>query len=72
MTNKLSRNSDSDNARVALITGAAHRIGATTAKLLHQNGMNIVLHYRGSREKAQALQNELNKIRENSVILIQA
>ena len=72
MTNKLSRNTDSDNARVALITGAAHRIGATTAKLLHQNGMNIVLHYRGSREKAQALQNELNKIRENSVILIQA
>ncbi len=57
---------------VVLITGAAHRIGATTAKLLHQNGMNIVLHYRGSREKAQAVQKELNDKRENSVILIQA
>lgn len=57
---------------VVLITGAAHRIGAATAKLLHQNGMNIVLHYRSSREKAQALQKELNAIRENSVILIQA
>ncbi len=57
---------------VVLITGAAHRIGATTAKLLHQNGMNIVLHYRGSREQAQAVQKELNDKRENSVILIQA
>lgn len=57
---------------VVLITGAAHRIGATTAKLLHKNGMNIVLHYRGSREEAQAVQKELNAQRENSVILIQA
>lgn len=57
---------------VVLITGAAHRIGATTAKLLHQNGMNIVLHYRGSREQAQAVQKELNDQRKNSVILIQA
>ena len=60
------------NNPVVLITGAAHRIGATTAKLLHQNGMNIVLHYRGSREQAQAVQKELNEQRENSVILIQA
>ncbi|MCK5644727.1 MAG: pteridine reductase [Gammaproteobacteria bacterium] len=60
------------NNKVALITGAAHRIGATTAKLLHENDMNIVLHYRGSRKQAQALQKELNDIRENSVILIQA
>ncbi|GMR16011.1 MAG: pteridine reductase [Gammaproteobacteria bacterium] len=60
------------NNPVVLITGAAHRIGATTAKLLHQNDMNIVLHYRGSRQQAQALQKELNDLRENSVILIQA
>ena len=60
----------SDNP-VVLITGAAHRIGATTAKLLHQQGMNIVLHYRSSREAAKKLQDELNKLRENSVILIQ-
>ena len=60
------------NNPVVLITGAAHRIGATTAKLLHENGMNIVLHYRGSREDAQAVQKELNDKRENSVILIQA
>jgi pteridine reductase len=72
MSDNPSNNSESSNLKVALITGAAHRIGATTAKLLHENGMNIVLHYRGSREKAQALQKELNDKRKNSVILIQA
>ena len=29
--------------KVVLITGAAHRIGATTARLLHAEGMNILL-----------------------------
>jgi pteridine reductase len=72
MSDNPSNNSDSNNIKVALITGAAHRIGAATATLLHQNGLNIILHYRGSREKAQSLQKELNDLRENSVILIQA
>jgi len=72
MSDDQPNNSKSNSNKVALITGAAHRIGATTARLLHQNGMNIVLHYRGSREQAQAVQKELNDIRENSVILIQA
>ena len=61
----------SDN-KVVLITGAAHRIGATTARHLHGEGMNIVLHYRSSRDAAQALQDELNTIRDNSVVLVQA
>lgn len=72
MSDNPSNNIHPEKLKVALITGAAHRIGATTAKLLHQNGMNIVLHYRGSREKAQSLQKELNMERENSVIIIQA
>jgi len=72
MSDNQSNNSESNPNKVALITGAAHRIGATTARLLHGNGMNIVLHYRGSREQAQAVQNELNNEREDSVILIQA
>lgn len=71
MSDNLPNNSSANN-KVVLITGAAHRIGATTAKLLHQHGMNIVLHYRGSRDKAQAVQKELNAARENSVIIIQA
>lgn len=58
--------------KVVLITGAAHRIGAVTARLLHQAGMNIVLHYRGSRIAAQQLQKELLQQRPDSVILVQA
>ena len=58
--------------KVVLITGAAHRIGATTARRLHAEGMNILLHYRHSREAAEKLQAELNAIRAASVQLIQA
>lgn len=58
--------------KVALITGAAHRIGAVTARQLHAEGMNILLHYRNSRQAAEALQNELNALRADSVHLIQA
>jgi pteridine reductase len=58
--------------KVALITGAAHRIGATIARTLHAEGMNIALHFRSSRSAAEALHAELNRLRPNSVILIQA
>jgi len=57
--------------KVVLITGAAHRLGATTARMLHAEGMNILLHYRHSRDAAEALQTELNDIRPNSVNLLQ-
>ena len=58
--------------KVVLITGAAHRLGATTARMLHGEGMNILLHYRHSRDAAEALQTELNDIRPDSVQLLQA
>ncbi len=57
--------------KVALITGAAHRIGASTAQLLHAEGMNLVLHYRSSREAAQKLQKKMLEKRPDSVILVQ-
>ncbi len=60
------------NNKVALITGAARRIGAETARILHANGMNIVIHYRKTRSDALALQTELNAIRSDSVIIVQA
>jgi len=64
-------NSSSDSPRVALVTGAARRIGASIARSLHAAGMNIVIHYHTSRNEAQALQSELNAERPESVILIQ-
>lgn len=50
-----------------LITGAAKRIGATCARLLHSEGCNIFLHYRTSADDALQLSEELNVIRADSV-----
>ncbi|MBT3347077.1 MAG: pteridine reductase [Thiotrichales bacterium] len=63
---------ESKNSKVVLITGAAQRIGAVTARLLHSLGMNIVLHYRNSEQAARELQNELLQIRGDSISLLQA
>jgi pteridine reductase len=59
-------------APVALITGAAHRLGAHTARHLHNRGWNIVIHYRSRQEEAQALANELNDLRAHSAVALQA
>lgn len=72
MENSTPSANDNWAGKVALITGAAHRIGAATVRLLHAEGINIILHYRSSRDAAQQLQEELNAIREESVVLIQA
>jgi len=58
--------------KVALITGGVRRIGAEIAKTLHAEGMRLVIHYRSSRNEAQALQKSLNAIRADSVVLIQS
>jgi pteridine reductase len=58
--------------KVALITGAAKRIGAAIARQLHSQGINIVLHYRHSKDHAQALCGELNVQRSNSATALQA
>src|ERR1700730_2234251 len=58
--------------KTALITGAARRVGATIARKLHAAGANIVLHYRSSAEASAALAGELNEIRPNSVVLVEA
>ncbi|WP_455207816.1 pteridine reductase [Kaarinaea lacus] len=58
--------------KVILITGGVHRLGAQTARTLHALGANLVLHYHSSRARALELQKELNTLRENSVVLVQA
>ncbi|MCK4840485.1 MAG: pteridine reductase [Methylococcales bacterium] len=55
-----------------LITGAAKRIGASCARMLHDKGCNIILHYRWSEAEAMQLFDELNQKRADSVKLIQA
>jgi len=58
--------------KVALITGAAHRVGARIASSLHEEGMDLVLHYRTSETAARALQAKLEASRPDSVLLLQA
>ena len=57
---------------VALVTGAAKRIGAEIARRLHSEGYNLALHYRSSRAEMDALVAALEADRADSVIALQA
>ncbi len=56
----------------ALITGAGRRVGAAIARSLHGQGAGVGIHYRGSAVAAEALAGELNSVRANSALTIQA
>ncbi|MGQ0800035.1 MAG: pteridine reductase [Pseudomarimonas sp.] len=56
---------------VALVTGAAKRIGATIAQHLHVAGYDLVLHYRESEGPARELAAKLEAEREGSTLLLQ-
>ncbi|WP_305800115.1 pteridine reductase [Thiolapillus sp.] len=57
--------------KTVLITGGAARLGAMSARFLHAAGAHVIIHYRNSAEKAQALQAELQRSRPGSVSLVQ-
>jgi pteridine reductase len=61
-----------DNQQVALITGAGRRIGAAIVRLLHEAGINIVLHYYTSEKETKKLCLALNKKRQNSAAILAA
>jgi pteridine reductase len=65
-------NQPSDPHPVALITGAAKRIGAAIARTLHAAGYDLALHYRHSRTEMDALCLELEAARPGSTCAIQA
>ena len=49
------------NKKIALVTGGSRRIGASICKELHSSGIDIMIHYRDSKEEANLLKGELNK-----------
>ena len=61
-----------DFAPVALITGAAHRLGAATARRLHVRGFRVLIHYRSRQAQAQTLADELYQDRPESAAILQA
>ncbi|MEJ2129870.1 MAG: pteridine reductase [Woeseiaceae bacterium] len=64
--------SDGLSTKVALVTGAARRIGAAIARTLHAHGASVAIHYRGSGDEANALCDELNKHRADSAAIFSA
>ena len=59
------------NNKVALITGSAKRIGATTARHLHSSGFDIVIHFNHSESDALTLMKALNDKRSDSCKVVQ-
>jgi pteridine reductase len=55
--------------QVVLITGAARRVGAEVARVLHSAGANILIHYRSSAAAAGALADSLNAMRSHSAAI---
>ncbi len=63
---------DSLRGRVALVTGAARRVGAAIARRLHAAGANVVIHYRGAEDAAARLEAELNALRAATATRVKA
>jgi pteridine reductase len=78
MTESTPRNQNSESTtpslagQVALVTGAAKRVGAAIVKGLHAHGVNVAIHCRQSQEEANSLRDALNRERRDSAIVIVA
>lgn len=63
---------DLERPGVAIVTGAARRIGAVIAEALHARGLSVVVHCRASVEEAEALADRLDRQRPDSAAVVRA
>lgn len=68
----MGQESASLEGKVALVTGAAKRIGAKIARTLHAEGAFVIVHYGNSAVEAETLVDELNTRRKSSSFSYQA
>jgi pteridine reductase len=64
----MNKSMDAAPQAVVLITGAAHRVGASVARHFHRQGFRVAIHYHQSRSAADALVAELCRLRDDSAI----
>lgn len=62
---------NTQEAKLALITGSARRIGAAVVKKLHAAGYKVVIHCHQSIQEANSLAEKLNRQRANSALVVQ-
>ncbi len=55
-----------------LVTGAAKRIGATIARKFHTQGYGVIIHCNHSLREAGQLAARLNRLRQNTAVVLQA
>ena len=60
------------DGKVALVTGGARRVGAAIVRELHSDGASVAIHYRSSSAAADELADNLNALRDDSAMTIQA
>ncbi|TNC81145.1 MAG: pteridine reductase [Oleiphilus sp.] len=58
--------------RVALVTGAARRLGREISQHLHTSGYRVILHYSQSKQEALDLAAGFNRVRADSAVTLQA
>lgn len=60
------------DGQVVLVTGAAKRVGAALARGFHREGARVAIHYHRSQSQARQLCSELNAVRADSAIALEA